>query len=203
MKKQQLIFSSILSGMVFVMVACNKGPKHPGLEFMPDMYRSPSYETYQPNPYFKDSVSALKPVAGTIPRGYDTYFPYPNTNEGYEAAAKELVNPFASNDENLAEGKRLFSIYCRHCHGDKGDGKGTLKIKGEPFPVPSYMDDTRLALKEGHMFFSITYGKNLMGSHASQVTPEERWKIILYIKSMQQNFLAEKNKTQADAKTGS
>jgi hypothetical protein len=170
--------------------SCGHDPKSPGIEFMPDMYVSPSVETYQADPYFHDSVSALKPVDGTIPRGYDTYFPYPNTNEGYEAAGANLVNPLEDNEANRAEGKRLFTINCRHCHGDKGDGQGTLRIKGEPFPVPSYFDAVHMALPDGKMFFSITYGKNLMGAHAYLLRPDERWKLILHINEMQRNFLA-------------
>ena len=178
--------------------SCSNDPKKPGLEFMPDMYRSPSYETYQPNAYFADSVSALKPVTGTIPRGYNTYFPYPNTNEGYEAAGTEWKNPLAANDENLKEGDRLFHIYCQHCHGEKGNGQGTLRIKGEKFPVPSYFDDAHINLPEGKMFFTVVYGKNLMGSHASQLDPDQRWKIIQYIKSLQAQALAEKNNAGKD-----
>ena len=184
----------VVAGSLFI-VSCSNDPKSPGLEFMPDMYRSPSLETYQPDSYFKDSLSARQPVAGTIPRGYDTYFPYANTNEDYEKAGLELKNPLALNDENSAEGKRLFEIYCQHCHGMKGDGQGTLRVKGEKFPVPSYFDDVHINLPEGKMFFSINYGKNLMGSHASQLDKEQRWKIIMYIKSLQANALAEKNKT--------
>ncbi|MFI5218036.1 MAG: c-type cytochrome [Bacteroidia bacterium] len=192
-----VVVAASVSAVMFL-GSCGKDPKHPGLEFMPDMYRSSSYETYQPNTLFKDSVSALKPVAGTIPRGYDD-FPYPNTTEAYESAGMQLKNPLAVNDANSAEGKRLFNIYCQHCHGEKGDGQGTLKIKGEKFPVPSYFDAAHINLPEGKMFFSVTYGKNLMGAHASQVDPNERWKIIQYIKSLQAQALVEKNKTATDS----
>ena len=188
---------------VMLLGSCGNDPKSPGLEFMPDMYRSSSYETYQAASLFADSSTALAPVAGTIPRGFDTYFPYPNTNEGYEAAGAELKNPFAGNDESLKEGDRLFHIYCQHCHGEKGDGNGTLRIKGEKFPVPSYFDDAHINLPEGKMFFSVTYGKNLMGSHASQLNPDERWKIITYIKSLQAKAIAEKSNPPAAAKTDS
>lgn len=183
--------------------SCSHDSKHPGLEYMPDMYRSPSYETYQPNTLFKDSLSARLPVAGTIPRGFNTYFPFPNTPEGYEAAGVSLKNPLAANEENLAEGNRLFQIYCQHCHGEKGDGKGSLKVKGENFPVPSYFDDARINLPDGKMFFSITYGKNLMGPHASLIDPDQRWKIVEYIKSLQTKALAEKNKQPESVKSDS
>lgn len=185
--------------ILLVIVSCGHDAQHRGLEFMPDMYRSPSYETYQISPFFKDSLSARLPVSGTVSRGHNTYFPYPNTNEGYESAGKELKNPFLPDKAMVNEGKRLFNIYCQHCHGEAGDGQGTLKIKGEKFPVPSYFRDDLINLPEGKMFFTITYGKNLMGPHATLVDPDQRWKIITYIKEMQANALAGKTNEKAAA----
>jgi hypothetical protein len=54
------------------------------------------------------------------------------------------------------------------------------------FPTPGkYWDKVASAgLNEGKMFHSITYGKNLMGQHASQVTKEERWLVIHYINEL-------------------
>ena len=40
-------------------------------------------------------------------------------------------------------------------------------------------------LPVGRMFHSITYGLNYMGSHASQLTAEDRWKVILYVQTLQ------------------
>ncbi len=186
MKIKPRIWKGTLAFAAMALVSCGGGPEDPGLEFMPDMYRSPSYETYQASDFFKDSVTALEPVKGTIPRGYDTYFAYPNTNEGYEAAGTELRSPLTADSLTLAHGKRLYDINCKHCHGAKGDGKGTLLIKGDPFPVPSYFDANLADLPEGKMYFSITYGKNLMGPHGNLVNPQERWQIIAYIKDLQQ-----------------
>ncbi len=188
---------AVLSFIALMYSSCKSDKKHPGYEFMPDMYRNAAVKTYRVSDFFNDSLSALTPVAGTMPRGINTYFPYPNTNEGYEAAGATLTNPVALTDLTIEEGKELYTIKCRHCHGEKGDGKGTIKVKGDLFPVPSYFDETRMALKEGHMFFSITYGKNLMGPHASLLSQEERWKVIHYIQHLQKNYLAEQNKTAA------
>ncbi|MBS1763783.1 MAG: cytochrome c [Bacteroidetes bacterium] len=182
--------SSFLIGAGLLILASCGDKQSPGLEYMPDMYRTPAVVAYAPSKVFKDSVSALPPVAGTIARGQYVDFNYPNTNEGYEAAGNELKNPFTPTPELIAYGKEEFTTYCAHCHGEKGDGNGWLKIKGDKFPVPSYFDDTHKDLAEGKMFFSITYGKNLMGSHASQLSPEDRWKIILFIKELQKEHAA-------------
>src|SRR3954463_8523567 len=104
------IFIYILPAAVFIqLVSCtNDDPKKAGYEYMPDMYRSPSYETYSSNPLFADSMTARQPAEGTIARGnsiYNNYdrlpYPYPNTPEGYEAAGASLHSPLEKNADNL------------------------------------------------------------------------------------------------------
>ena len=75
---------------------------------MPNMYRSPSYETYSSNPLFADGLSARHPVDGTVARGDNTYndydrlpYPFPNTPEGYEAAGTGFHSPLMNNSKVL------------------------------------------------------------------------------------------------------
>lgn len=168
------------------MTSCKKhDPNSPGTEFMPDMYRSPSLET---NMAFidmnnGDTLQANRlPVEGTIARGYMPY-EYPNTTEGYENAGANLHNPLAKTEANLAEGEVLYGKYCVHCHGKSGAGDGKVADK-LPGPPPSYSGPLK-DLSEGKAFHSITYGKGLMGSHASQLTQEERWKVVMYVQKLQ------------------
>ena len=185
----KLLSGLLLAGSVFMMASCSKDPQKPGLEFMPDMYRTPAFKAYSVNAMFSDSVSALIPVAGTVPRDY-TFFTYPKSNEGYEAASRDLKNPFEVNEVNLAEGKRLYINFCQHCHGAKGDGDGSLIKTGKFPPPPSYSSGVSSRggamrdLSDGKIYHTITYGINLMGPHASQVDPEERWKITMYVKQL-------------------
>ncbi len=163
----------------------------PGHEFMPDMYRSPSYETYSSNPNFPDSITARQPVKGTIARGDAIFtdldrmpYAYENTPEGYEQAGAQLKNPLAITAENLAEGKRLYFNYCQACHGETGMGDGPVVQRNGPVP-PAYNSEALKNLPEGKMFHSIQYGKNMMGSHASQLTASQRWMIIQHVQSLQ------------------
>lgn len=186
------IFLYIVPAAVISLSACSYDDlKTPGYEFMPEMYRSPSYETYSSNPLFTDSMSARQPVAGTIARGdaiftdYDRLpYPYPNTPEGYEAAGSNLKNPIENNTVNFAEGKRLYENYCLQCHGATGGGDGIITTRNGPKP-PAYNSDLLKSLPEGKMYHSIHWGKNMMGSHASQLTPTQRWKIIMYVQTLQ------------------
>lgn len=180
-------------GLLSLIIACDANS--PGLEYMPDMYRSPAVETYVDNNEYgnTEEVSARIPVQGTIPRGFQP-FGYDNSLDGYEKAGAELVNPYEASEVNLERGKNLYGMMCKHCHGAKGDGKGSITnaVYGA---IPSYADanPTRRGnramkdLKAGHIYHTIMYGLNAMGSHASQVNEEERWKIVLYVQSMQGN----------------
>lgn len=188
------LVAATLVCVTMLMSSCSKDPNSPGVEYMPDMYRSPSYETYSSNPVFKDSMTAQLPVAGTITRGEwpatgsivnALPYAYENTIEGYELAGAELKNPIEKSDDVTKEGKVIFEKMCMHCHGKEGKGDGQL-IQIEKFPPPpSYSGPQLKELTEGKMFHTITYGKGLMGSHASQLTKEERWKVIHYIQELQ------------------
>ena len=74
--------------------------RHPGYEYMPNMYRSPSFETYSENPNFSNNSTARLPVKGTIARG-TMPFEYENTLEDYLRAGEELINPLSNNDKNI------------------------------------------------------------------------------------------------------
>lgn len=176
--------------------SCKNDPLSPGVEYMPDMYRSPSYETYSVNPFFKDSMSNRRSVPGTVSKGERWYgefsadaipYPYANTNEGYEAAGAELKNPLQRTDENIAAGKVAYDKFCVHCHGASGKGDGTIVANGKFPGAPPAYDGPLKGLSEGKIFHSITYGKNLMGSHASQLSKVDRWKVVMYVQKLQGN----------------
>ena len=163
-----------------------KDANSPGVEFMPDMYRSPSLENYSTHTVDGDTLyNAKKPVKGTVSRGNIPYG-YPNTPEGYEAAGLNLHNPLAEANREQWEkdGEVLFSKFCVHCHGATGAGDG--KVGGKlPGPPPAYTSTALKNLPEGKIFHSIHYGKGSMGSHASQLTQEERWKLVYYVQKLQ------------------
>lgn len=185
----KLLNGILLAGALFLTASCSKSPDSPGYEFMPDMYRSPSYKSYEASGLFGDSTSARTPVAGTVPRDY-TFFYYPSSNEGYEAAGRDLKNPMEPTSVNIVKGKRLYDNFCMHCHGAKGAGDGSLIATGKFPPPPSYITGVSSRggnmrdLTDGKIFHTITYGINLMGPHASQLNHDERWLITLYVKDL-------------------
>ena len=167
------------------------GDSSPGYEYMPNMYRSPSIETYGEQTI--ENFNGM-PVKGTVSRGNLLTFNYDKTLEGYLAAGNSAVNPLEDNEKIRTKGKALYGMFCEHCHGATGSGDGTIK-HALYSAVPHYNDKKILRragvpmneLKAGHIFHAITYGLNAMGPHASQINEEERWLIVNYVQQELQN----------------
>ncbi|GAB4136070.1 MAG: hypothetical protein Fur0041_10480 [Bacteroidia bacterium] len=200
-----------LSTASFLSSCVKENPDSPGFEYFPDMYRSPAPETNLAyvSEYSTDSMGNRLPAEGTIPRGF-TVFPYPNSVQGDSLASKFWVMPIDRNDKTEEEGQALYDVYCKHCHGAKGDGNGKLVETGKYAAVPpSYIKrHEEGALTDGHVYHVITYGKGNMGSHALFLTPTERWKVIQYVQrlgrggsswSEYQKKLAEQKTAPADS----
>ena len=186
-----------------MLTSCVNNPDSPGLEYMPDMYRSPAIEAYVDygeDPYYvteevalsqRNTPSTYVPVEGTIPftgdeKDFNLPYPYPNTIEGYEAAGAELKSPLETTAENIEAGALLYGQMCTQCHGEEGKGDGALSRNGHIVGIPSYSGKLK-DLPEGKMYHTLQYGKGLMGSHASQLSQKDRWLIIEFIKTLQGN----------------
>lgn len=195
MKKYTIITVLIMSIIgIAVMTGCDN-KRNPGKIYMPDMTYSRAVETYAPldslmftadykNPGAKIYYNH-KPVTGTIGRG--ELFPYtlPNDSNGYKMSAqvKNPLPPLAGTDS--LEAARLFNINCAICHGANGQANGPLAVSGKigaiaNLALPIYVD-----MADGTMYHSINYGKNNMGSYASQLNRKQRWQMVQYIRTLQ------------------
>ncbi|MGI9525630.1 MAG: c-type cytochrome [Weeksellaceae bacterium] len=182
--------------------SCSGPDKSPAVVFMPDMYYSVAYEPYQKANFgypdysetsnvnvFSENfdMSALTPVEGTVPHTNSGLLPYtlPDSNEGYEAS-KLLTSPLDANnrEKNLARGEKLFNQVCATCHGVKGDGQGSIVVTGAYVGVPDYA--TR-DINVGSVYHVIMYGRNAMGSYASQLNQEDRWRVAEYVMHLKNN----------------
>jgi mono/diheme cytochrome c family protein len=127
------------------------------------------------------------PVNGTIARGEMLWtYPYKNDAEGYTSSAS-VKNPLNVDSINMKEAERLYLINCGICHGSKLDGNPLWKGGDGPFPAApkNFLDDAMKSMTEGTMYHSVTYGRNTMGSYASQLNVKQRWEVIAYIKMKQ------------------
>ena len=192
---------TLVVGLTAGLLSCGDDHNDTGTEFAPNMYNSVGYEpmtqlqgdTNKINP---DGMNMRLPVAGTVSRkkytGADSLKKaflaqellaktVPNDSLSYSAAL--LKNPLAATPENIEAGKLQYERFCQHCHGEggKGDGLVAKQYKG----VPVYSSDALKDVNDGHIYHVITHGKGRMWPHASQISSENRWKIVLYVHELQ------------------
>lgn len=185
---KNIVKIALFSSVSLLLVSCfNK--REPNYQYMPNMYESVSYETYQEAGVFRDSMEAQLPAKGSIKRGWLPY-EYPDTPAGLAAAKDSLHNPLLSDtanfDENIANGKYLFDIYCAVCHGEKGDGQGILVQREKFLGIPNYKDRD---ITQGSIYHVIYYGLNSMGSYATQINEKERWQVALYVEKLRNDLV--------------
>ena len=192
---------TLLVGITAGLLSCGDDHNDTGTEFAPNMYNSVGYEpmtqlqgdTNKINPY---GMNMRLPVAGTVSRkkytGADSLKKaflaqellaktVPSDSISYSEAL--LKNPLSATPENIEAGKLQYERFCQHCHGEagKGDGLVAKAYKG----VPVYSSDALKDVNDGHIYHVITHGKGRMWPHASQISSENRWKIVLYVHELQ------------------
>ena len=186
------IFSLIFLGIaVAAILSSCKDKRSRGLEYAPNMYYPIAFNPDQKNKNFADGKTAQLPPNNTTPIGFTRFDQYPDSPEGYLEASNNIVNPLVVNKENLLEGQQLYIAMCGPCHGEKGAGNGKIVELGKYPAPPAYasgMSSRGGAMKDltdGKIYHTLQYGLNLMGSYASQLSPEERWKVIMYVHELQ------------------
>ncbi len=184
-RTKSIVVASLLVGLG--LTACNSGNmrRNPGKVYAPDMTYSRAYDAYTYNPNFEDSMTSRKPVAGTVAMGHELP---DHLKEGDTMAYKSYTTALRFSDGDLKEGKRIFDIYCGICHGQKLDGNGPLYADGNgkfAAAPANLLGPNYLNMSVGQMYAAIKYGKNKMGSYASQLDIKQRWMIIAYIKKVQ------------------
>jgi len=167
---------TLLFGITILVSSCHNNAA-PNYQYFPNMYESVGYETYAESNAFKDGKEGQLPAEGSLDRGTEPY-EYENSTAGYELAKANLKSPLDSIGRDLGKGKELFEIYCISCHGASGNGKGKLVEREKFLGVPSYKDRV---ITEGSIFHIVTYGINSMGSHANQLSAQERWIVANYV----------------------
>lgn len=180
---RSILLASLLAGMG--LMSCNSGNtrRNPGKIYAPDMTYSRAYDAYTSNPNFADGQTSRVPVTGAVAVGHDLP---DHLIEGDTNAYKTFNTAYRFDEAELKEGGRLYMIYCGICHGGELDGNGPLYASGKfPAMPANFKDGKYQAMSVGTMYAAIKYGKNLMGSYASQLDIKQRWQVIAYIKKIQ------------------
>jgi mono/diheme cytochrome c family protein len=174
-----------LSVVLVMAVAGKRGSisRREPIEIFPDMNRQPKLRPQNTDAFFDDGRSSRPPIPGTIAQG-DHYEDVP-MNTGRIPGTTNFIDviPVEVTAKLMARGEQRFNINCSPCHGALGDGKGITSKYGM---IPANLHDKRIVeLKDGEVFNTITYGKGLMGPYGPNVTVEDRWAVIAYVRALQ------------------
>lgn len=153
------------------------------IELLPGMV---SYVAYRPQASTPLPLQRQPLVAGTVVHGFEP-FPYRATPEDAVRAGLELSSPLQLKDStaDLQRGAEVFATMCKPCHGAGGAGDGVIAQRGFP-PPPSLLAENARTIKDGQIYHIITFGQRNMPGLAAQVTRTDRWRLVKYIRSLQQ-----------------
>ena len=211
-----IILAILLFLSVGVVVSSRVDYSQPNWEFLPEMKRSPASDAYAANPNFPNGRTLQAPVAGTIARGeLPLYF---EPVEGEDVPGQELSNPYKfeieseqQTDQNKEESKaatesrqrfqasidrgtKIFHVFCSSCHGPSGAGDGLVSKRSTLRPQ-SITTGKTVQMQDGQLFYILTKGIRTMPSMSSQLSREDRWDVINFLRSLQEE--AAKNTSQA------
>lgn len=198
-------------GLVIVAVVAIAGFRgqtstKPPLQIFPDMDHQAKFQAQMPSQFHADGRAARKPVPGTVPLGYNlpgSYLQNGASNSPIASASPNFSSapdyfhtgiidgkygdgiPFEVTPAVMERGKERYTINCAVCHGALGNGAGIVSNYG--------MNPQNLQLEafrkqpDGQIFRTITEGKNTMGSYGAQITVEDRWAIVAYVRALQRS----------------
>jgi mono/diheme cytochrome c family protein len=156
-----------------------------------DMHDNPRYEPLEASRTAAGQSSSRMLIEGTVARGHlnDDDLLYTGMADGTPSAEF----PFAITRTELDRGENRYNVYCAPCHSQTGDGRGMVVQRGYRQP-PSFHIDRLRDVPPGYMFDVITNGFGVMPDYRAQITAEDRWAIVAYVKALQLSQHA----TQAD-----
>jgi cytochrome c5 len=176
----------ILFAVAVFFASCSEYNRKPGRVYAPDMYYSRAVDFY-------NGTEKIEAQGGTYNK-----MPAPNTIAREQALPDHIAEndtlvangntcKFPLTDKDLVEGERLYLIYCGICHGTELDGNGPLYTSGKFAAMPANLKsgEKYLKMSQGRIYHAIVYGKNTMGSYASQLDTKQRWQVVAYVKKIQ------------------
>jgi len=178
----------LTASLIILMISCGRGnfSEKPPIHLNPNMDSQGKYKAQAESNFFVDGSTMRTPVEGTVARGElradGAYY------HGKDAAGEFISTaPMKFGTEMVKRGEERYAIYCSACHGKQADGKGKILFYKYPIPPANFYDERIIKLSDGHMFNAITAGWLNMPSLKAQVSVEDRWAIIGYIRSLQKN----------------
>ncbi|HOD66000.1 MAG TPA: cytochrome c [candidate division Zixibacteria bacterium] len=177
----------VLLAASLLLAGCYRGrpSQRTPIHMVRDMDSQPKYQPMERTEFFGNEAIMRTPPAGTVARGQlrgdAVYF------TGVTPAGDTVRQlPVAVTLPFLQRGRERFDIYCSPCHGRVGDGKGIMVQRGY-VPPPTFHDARLRSVADGHIFDVITHGLRNMPAYQHQISVEDRWAIVAYLRALQRS----------------
>ncbi len=188
MNRKSLVPAAVLAVLIGgAILATRRDFRYPNPRLFHDMMYSPAPHTEMTTPMFADGRELRVPPAGTVARGQTPLLYGPGDKERARAG-RELKNPFPPTDGNVARGRAVYENYCQHCHGAQGLGDGAVAQDYPGFAFPAAA--AARTMPDGEIFHVITFGHNLMPAHGAMIPADDRWKVVDYLRRLQNEDVA-------------
>ena len=153
------------------------------------MMEQPRFNVQSTTNYFEDGHSMRLPVQGSVARGF---IPYPYLlGANSDSIGKFLINPLFNSKATLELGKKKYLTFCSPCHGNFGNGDS--RLNGQ-FPNPPTLHSDKIRnWSDGAIFHTITVGQNVMPAYQNQISRDERWAVVKYIRTLQRAYNAKES----------
>jgi len=147
-----------------------------------DMHNQPKFIPQRSTTFFADGRSSRPQVANTVARSQTNTGSYLLT--GFVGEKEGDGMPYPVTPELMARGQERYNIYCSACHSRVGNGGGMIVQRGY-YPAGNFHTDRLRNAPLGHFYNVIANGYGAMPDYSAQVTPEDRWAIVAYIRALQ------------------
>jgi mono/diheme cytochrome c family protein len=163
---------------------------------MHDMDFQPKYKAQRENPTFSDGRAQREPLAGTVPVGHLNEDDHFHRGRAHGTWARTFPAQVEASDATMARGKERFGIYCTPCHGLGGLGDGMIHKRAEGLaqggwiPPSNITQDYLRNMPVGELYSSIANGIRTMPAYGAQISPADRWAIVMYMRALQRSQAA-------------
>ncbi|GIW72441.1 MAG: quinol:cytochrome C oxidoreductase [Planctomycetota bacterium] len=171
--------------------------EQPPIQVHRNMYKTVRADAQEASDFFPDRRVMRMPVEGTVPRGSElgdksVLAPDPDLLQADDHYYRGIAGgePAASfppqlrlDAQLLARGRERFDIYCAACHDRTGQGRSQVAQRG--LAPPSLLEERIRQAPVGHIFQTISQGRNTMPSYAAQIPVADRWAIVAWVRVLQ------------------
>ncbi len=138
---------------------------------------------YDEDPLLPGGIAMQQPPEGTLP--VDALVGQPDVSTG--VAHDRYVDriPVPINRPMIEKGRRDFETFCAACHGVLGDGVSVVADKMALRKPPGLNEPRVAALAPGEIYATIRQGYGLMPSYAVQLSVQDSWGVVAYVRALQ------------------